>query len=166
MNLTMLFQTAYTVCFILSGVLFAAAVFVFFRYNIPGVIESLSGIRMPGKRAGAARKGRGTAPPAGRGRKTRKTEQVFSTATLTESSFAPEPDKRAGNTVWMDTRGTSCLDGADADMDEQTGELEGTVGTLNGAGLIDGAEAAARARAAIRFVPERKTVIVHSGERI
>lgn len=168
MDLTSLFQTVYTVCFILAGVLFATAVFVFFRFNILGVVESLSGIKMPGKKAGATKKGYATVSPAKAGKKAGKTEQVFSTATLTESKFVPEPEGSVGNTVWMDTRGTSCLGEEEefTEIDIQTGEMESTTGTLDDADFVGGEEAAAKARETIHFMPERKIVVIHTQDRI
>ena len=162
MNLTTFFQTAYTVCFILAGVLFATAVFVFFRFNILGVIENLSGIKISGKR-GSAAGGAGVA--AERKKKNGKTERVLATGSVDAFRSGSEADGTVENTVWMDTRGTSCLEDSGTEYG-QTGELESTTGALDADDIIGGAEALAKAKAAIRFIPEKKIVIIHSEERI
>ena len=158
MDLTTLFQTAYTVCFILAGVLFATAVFVFFRFNILGVIESLSGIKMPQKRKrseknahvpSAKKRGGGSGDP--------------STESLVSSKVTPQTGDDGGNTVWLDERETGSLD--DIGVDELTGELDKTTGTLDNTELVNDSEAAARAIAAIRFVPQRKVMVIQTKER-
>ena len=165
MDIQAVYQIIYTVLFVLAGVFFVAAIFVFFQFKILDVFEDLSGVKIR-KRPGKAT---GTQPSKRRlvkaGGKKAVTQPETGTAPISQMPSA----ESGSNTVWLDERQTVNLDESKTEDPAteicKTADMTATAG-LTGAATVSLAGANEDARAALDFRPGAKIIVTQSMERI
>lgn len=165
MDIQAVYQIIYTVLFVLAGVFFAAAIFVFFQFKILDIFEDLSGVKLRKK------SGKGTVSQPAKRRLVKAGGKKEETAPITW----PVPNSRestagsGSNTVWLDERQTVNLDESKTEDPAteicKTADMTATAG-LTGAATVSLAGANEDARAALDFRPGAKIIVAQSMERI
>lgn len=153
MDIQSIYQVVYTVLFVLAAVFFAVAVFVFFRFKIPEVIEDYTG-----RRGRSAQRGRpAVSTTQRRNDGAPKTEKTSQTET--------KPVTGESNTVWLDEGQTTEM-GREPSFDiDKTEDMTATNGLTEEA-TVSLVGANEEARAALAFRSDVKIIIAQSMERI
>lgn len=155
MNLQSIYQIIYTVLFVLSGVLFASAVFVFFQFKILNVIEAM-GIVRRGRRGGKKRVNSGNSkavsekPDKKRRKKSDEEEKTgpLTQSITTEGETLPKNREVSSPTEICKTEDMTSTAGL-------TGALTQSLTSVN-----------EEARQKLEFRPGVKILVVQSMERI
>lgn len=165
MDIQAVYQIIYTVLFVLAGVFFAAAIFVFFQFKILDVFEDLSGVKIrkkPGKATGTQSSKRRLVKVSGK-------KAVASPATGPVPVPQTPTAEGGSNTVWLDERQTVNLDESKTEDPAteicKTADMTATAG-LTGAATVSLAGANEDARAALDFRPGARIIVAQSMERI
>lgn len=153
MDIQSIYQVVYTVLFVLAAVFFAVAVFVFFRFKIPEVIEDYTG-----RRGWTVRRGRpAVSTTQRRNDGAPKTEKMSQTET--------KPMTGESNTVWLDEGQTTEM-GREPSFDiDKTEDMTATSG-LTGGATVSLVGVNEEARAALAFRSDVKIIVAQSMERI
>ena len=171
MDLLSVYETIYTVLFVLAGVFFAAAVLVFFRFRVAQAVENLFGVKMPGKRKTSPTPTKPVELPeikalkhSGRAAKSASKQPAYEgTVTLSVEPAPQTASERGSKTVWFDDRATSCLE---TDDSPSTAELGGTTGGLEETDARNLSADIEAAKRKIGFRPDVTILKFSSGERI